>query len=271
MIRGGPRCGSESPWRSVARRSCVRAAKLRSACGTSAIVTARSARNRLSRRGCPALRSRRAVTSPGGVKGRRATDPEFLSRVQFALTASFHFLYPAALDGPRADAGRGRRRVRADQGPEVAPAVVLLDQGLRPDLRPGRRDGHRPGVRVRHELGRLLPVRRQRVRQPAGRGRRVRVRPRGRLPGLLLFGGNRLGPRLWLFATIVVVFGAHFSALWIIMANSWMQTPQGYEIVDRSRPDPRGHDQTSRRSCSRRRSCPDCCTCSWRRGRPARR
>ena len=49
--------------------------------------------------------------------------------------------------------------------------------------------------------------------------------------GLLLFGGNRLGPRLWLFATIMVVFGAHFSALWIIMANSWMQTPQGYTIA----------------------------------------
>ena len=49
--------------------------------------------------------------------------------------------------------------------------------------------------------------------------------------GLLLFGGNRLGPRMWLFATIVVVFGAHFSALWIIMANSWMQTPQGFEVV----------------------------------------
>src|SRR6476469_7596977 len=50
--------------------------------------------------------------------------------------------------------------------------------------------------------------------------------------GLLLFGGNRLGPRLWLGATSVVVFGAHFSALWILMANSWMQTPQGYEVVN---------------------------------------
>src|SRR4029079_16244433 len=49
--------------------------------------------------------------------------------------------------------------------------------------------------------------------------------------GLMLFGGNRLGPRLWLFATTMVVLGAHFSALWIIMANSWMQTPQGYTIV----------------------------------------
>lgn len=49
--------------------------------------------------------------------------------------------------------------------------------------------------------------------------------------GLMLFGGNRLGPKLWLGATAVVVFAAHFSALWIVMANSWMQTPEGYKLV----------------------------------------
>jgi cytochrome d ubiquinol oxidase subunit I len=48
--------------------------------------------------------------------------------------------------------------------------------------------------------------------------------------GLMLFGGSRLGNRLWLFATSMVVIGAHFSALWIVMANSWMQTPAGYEV-----------------------------------------
>ena len=48
--------------------------------------------------------------------------------------------------------------------------------------------------------------------------------------GLMLFGGNRLGPRMWLTATILVVIGAHFSALWIVMANSWMQTPAGYTV-----------------------------------------
>ncbi|HEV8402302.1 MAG TPA: cytochrome ubiquinol oxidase subunit I [Candidatus Limnocylindrales bacterium] len=49
--------------------------------------------------------------------------------------------------------------------------------------------------------------------------------------GLMLFGGNRLGPRLWLFSIVMVVIGAHFSALWILMANSWMQTPQGFTVV----------------------------------------
>jgi cytochrome d ubiquinol oxidase subunit I len=50
--------------------------------------------------------------------------------------------------------------------------------------------------------------------------------------GLMLFGGNRLGPRMWFTASLMVVVGAHFSALWIVMANSWMQTPAGYEIQD---------------------------------------
>jgi len=35
---------------------------------------------------------------------------------------------------------------------------------------------------------------------------------------------------MWFLASLMVVFGAHFSALWIVMANSWMQTPDGYDI-----------------------------------------
>ena len=50
--------------------------------------------------------------------------------------------------------------------------------------------------------------------------------------GLMLFGGARLGNKLWLFATSMGVVGPTFSATWIVMANSWMQTPQGYEIKD---------------------------------------
>lgn len=48
---------------------------------------------------------------------------------------------------------------------------------------------------------------------------------------LLLFGWNRIGPRLHYFATVMVCLGAHFSAIWIVVANSWMQTPAGFEIV----------------------------------------
>ena len=110
-------------------------------------------------------------------------DPELLSRVQFALTASFHFIFPPISMGLGHDARGHGHRVHPDQGPQVAPAVVLLGEGLRHRVRHGRRHRRRPGVRVRHELGRLLPVRGQRLRQPAGRRRRVRVLPGGRLPG----------------------------------------------------------------------------------------
>jgi cytochrome d ubiquinol oxidase subunit I len=48
---------------------------------------------------------------------------------------------------------------------------------------------------------------------------------------LLLFGWNRVGPRMHLFATCMVALGAHFSAIWILIANSWMQTPAGYHLA----------------------------------------
>ncbi len=48
---------------------------------------------------------------------------------------------------------------------------------------------------------------------------------------LLLFGWNRIGPKLHYFSTIMVATGAHFSAIWIVVANSWMQTPAGFVIA----------------------------------------
>ena len=48
---------------------------------------------------------------------------------------------------------------------------------------------------------------------------------------LLLFGWNRVGPKTHFFSTIMVCLGSHFSGLWIVIANSWMQTPSGYTIV----------------------------------------
>jgi cytochrome bd ubiquinol oxidase subunit I len=48
---------------------------------------------------------------------------------------------------------------------------------------------------------------------------------------VLLFGWDKVGPRVHFFATCMVALGAHFSAIWIIVANSWQQTPAGYHIV----------------------------------------
>ena len=48
---------------------------------------------------------------------------------------------------------------------------------------------------------------------------------------LLLFGWDALPPRTHFVSTLMVALGAHFSAVWIVVANSWMQTPAGYHIV----------------------------------------
>lgn len=48
---------------------------------------------------------------------------------------------------------------------------------------------------------------------------------------ILLFGWDRVGPKLHYFATVMVSLGSMFSAVWIVVANSWMQTPAGYHIV----------------------------------------
>jgi cytochrome d ubiquinol oxidase subunit I len=49
--------------------------------------------------------------------------------------------------------------------------------------------------------------------------------------GVMLFGWNKVGPGLHFFATVMVAIGTLISATWILASNSWMQTPQGFEIV----------------------------------------
>jgi cytochrome d ubiquinol oxidase subunit I len=49
--------------------------------------------------------------------------------------------------------------------------------------------------------------------------------------GIMLFGWKRVGPGLHFFATAMVAIGTLTSAFWILAANSWMQTPQGFEFA----------------------------------------
>ncbi len=48
---------------------------------------------------------------------------------------------------------------------------------------------------------------------------------------IVLFGWDRVSPRWHYFATVMVCVGAHFSAVWIVVANSWQQTPAGHHLV----------------------------------------
>ncbi len=50
--------------------------------------------------------------------------------------------------------------------------------------------------------------------------------------GVMLFGWNKVGEKLHFFATCMVALGTLMSTFWILASNSWMQTPQGFEIVN---------------------------------------
>ena len=158
-------------------------------------------------------------------------DAETLSRVQFALTASFHFIFPPlsmglgfmllVVSGVYLRTKDPKWRQLAFFWTKVYGLIFALGvaTGVVQEFEFGMNWADYSRF-VGNVFGSLL----------AAEGVFAFFLEGGFL-GLMLFGGNRLGPKLWFFATFMVVFGAHFSALWILMANSWMQTPQGYEVV----------------------------------------
>ncbi|MFQ6547598.1 cytochrome ubiquinol oxidase subunit I [Aestuariibius sp. 2305UL40-4] len=50
--------------------------------------------------------------------------------------------------------------------------------------------------------------------------------------GIMLFGFSRVPGWLHILATFLVAFGTTMSAFWILVLNSWMHTPQGFEMID---------------------------------------
>lgn len=49
--------------------------------------------------------------------------------------------------------------------------------------------------------------------------------------GIMVFGWKKVPPQLHFIATLLVAIGTSISAFWIMSANSWMQTPSGYEVI----------------------------------------
>jgi cytochrome bd ubiquinol oxidase subunit I len=158
-------------------------------------------------------------------------DAETLSRIQFAGTASFHFIYPPLSMGlgmMLVFIGIAYVRTKDPKWRQLAFFWTQI-YGLIFAM------GVATGIVQEFEFGMNWAAYSRFVGNVFGSLLAAEgvfaFFLEGGFLGLMLFGGNRLGPRMWLGATCVVVFAAHFSALWIIMANSWMQTPDGYKLV----------------------------------------
>ena len=48
---------------------------------------------------------------------------------------------------------------------------------------------------------------------------------------VLVFGWDKVGPKMHFFSTLMVSLGSMFSAVWIVVANSWQQTPAGFHVI----------------------------------------
>lgn len=155
---------------------------------------------------------------------------EILSRIQFAFTIAFHYIYPPL------SIGLG--------------VVLVIMEGMY--LRTGRPIyaqmtrfwikifalifgiGVATGIVMEFEFGTNWAVYSRYVGDIFGsalaaEGIFAFALESGFL-GILLFGWNRVSPRVHFFSTIMVALGSMFSAIWIVVANSWQQTPAGYKI-----------------------------------------
>ncbi len=158
-------------------------------------------------------------------------DPAFLSRLQFALTIGFHYIYPPL------SIGLGLVLV-VMEGLYLRTRNPLYQQMTRFWVRIFGLTfaiGVATGIVMEFEFGTNWAAYSRFVGDVFGsalaaEGIFAFFLESGFL-ALLLFGWDKVGPGIHFLSTVMVCAGAHFSAIWIVVANSWMQTPAGYHIV----------------------------------------
>ena len=160
------------------------------------------------------------------------TDPTalLLARWQFAFTVSFHFLFPAFTIGLASFlAVLEGLWLLTRQGALPRP-LPLLAEDFRGGFRDGRRLGHRDVLRVRHQLVGVLRQGRAGDRAADGLRGADGVLPRGRISRRHAVRDQQGRAGTAFRGDVAVALGTLVSAFWILAANSWMQTPAGYEI-----------------------------------------
>jgi cytochrome bd ubiquinol oxidase subunit I len=158
-------------------------------------------------------------------------DVEILSRIQFAFTIAFHYIYPpmsiglglilVIMEGMYLKTGR---KIYED-ATRFWIKIFALIFGI----------GVATGIIMEFEFGTNWATYSKYVGDIFGsalaaEGIFAFALESGFL-GILIFGWNRVSSRVHFFSTIMVFLGSLFSAIWIVVANSWQQTPAGYHIV----------------------------------------
>ena len=158
-------------------------------------------------------------------------DVEILARIQFAFTVAFHYIYPplsiglglimVIMEGQYLRTGNKTYETLA----RFWTKIFALTFGI----------GVATGIVMEFEFGTNWATYSRYVGDVFGsalaaEGIFAFALESGFL-GVLLFGWNRVSSRVHFIATLGVWLGSMFSAVWIVVANSWQQTPAGYHIV----------------------------------------
>lgn len=158
-------------------------------------------------------------------------DVEILARVQFAFTIAFHYIYPplsiglglllVVFEGMYLKTGKKIY----EQATRFWIKIFALIFGI----------GVATGIIMEFEFGTNWATYSKYVGDVFGsalaaEGIFAFAIESGFL-GILIFGWNRVSPRVHFFSAVMVFLGSMFSAIWIVVANSWQQTPTGFHIV----------------------------------------
>lgn len=161
-----------------------------------------------------------------------ALDALWLARMQFAFTVSFHIIFPAfsiglasylaVLNGLHLLTGRAVFQNLFDYWKKIF--AVAFGMGVV------------SGIVMSYQFGTNWAVFSDKVGPVLGPLMGYEVLSAFFLEagflGVMLFGRERVGPKLHFFATAMVALGTFMSAFWILSVNSWMQTPAGYATND---------------------------------------
>lgn len=159
-------------------------------------------------------------------------DPILLARAQFAANITFHILFPTITISLGWVLLFFKLRYNATQHPKWIEAykfwvkVFALSFAL----------GVVSGVTMSFQFGTNWPGFMETVGNIAGPLLAYEVLTaffmEATFLAIMLFGMNRVSNRVHTLATLLVAVGTTLSAFWILVLNSWMQTPAGFEMID---------------------------------------
>jgi cytochrome d ubiquinol oxidase subunit I len=157
-------------------------------------------------------------------------DPVLLARLQFAFTISFHIIFPAFTIGLASWLAvveglylkTGRQVYEDIYRMWIKIFAVCFGMGVV------------SGVVMSYQFGTNWSVFSDKVGNVIGPLLGYEVLTAFFLEasflGIMLFGWGRVSKKMHFASTVIVAVGTVISAFWILSANSWMQTPQGFEI-----------------------------------------